>query len=47
MTTMDWTRAAKYALMVDFLKGFGLGFRYFVKPKSTLMSGAPLTAATS
>jgi NADH-quinone oxidoreductase subunit I len=30
------TRAVKYFLLVDFIKGFGLGMKYFVAPKSTL-----------
>ena len=36
MANIDWTRATKYFLLVDFLKGFGLGFKYFFAPKSTL-----------
>ncbi|MDC0108621.1 NADH-quinone oxidoreductase subunit NuoI, partial [Paracoccaceae bacterium] len=29
-------RRIKYFLLFDFLKGFGLGFRYFFSPKATL-----------
>ena len=29
MTALDWTRAGKYFLLVDFLKGFKLGMRSF------------------
>ena len=29
-------RAASYFLMTDFLKGFGIGMRYFFKPKPTI-----------
>ena len=36
MTAIDWNRAGKYFLLVDFLKGFKLGFRYFFAPKATL-----------
>jgi NADH-quinone oxidoreductase subunit I len=36
MTQMDWTRAGKYFLLFDFLKGFGLGMKYFFAPKVTL-----------
>ena len=32
----DFARATKYFLMWDFIKGFGLGMRYFVSPKPTL-----------
>jgi NADH-quinone oxidoreductase subunit I len=32
----DWNRAIKYALMTDFIRGFGLGMKYFVAPKPTL-----------
>ena len=32
----DWNRTIKYTLMTDFIKGFGLGMRYFVAPKPTL-----------
>jgi len=33
---LDYTRAAKYFLMFDFIKGFGLGMKYFLAPKETL-----------
>jgi NADH-quinone oxidoreductase subunit I len=36
MTAIDWNRAGKYFLLVDFLKGFKLGLRYFFAPKATL-----------
>jgi NADH-quinone oxidoreductase subunit I len=29
-------RRAKYFLLFDFIKGFGLGFKYFFAPKSTV-----------
>ena len=29
-------RAASYFLLMDFVKGFGLGMKYFFKPKDTL-----------
>ena len=32
----DIARATKYFLMVDFIKGFGLGLRYFFAPKATI-----------
>ena len=32
----DYARAAKYFLLVDFIKGFALGMRYFFAPKPTL-----------
>ena len=32
----DYARAAKYFLLVDFIKGFGLGMKYFFAPKTTL-----------
>ena len=32
----DLARATKYFLMADFIKGFGLGIRYFFAPKATL-----------
>ena len=35
-TKMDWTRAGKYFLLFDFIKGFGLGMKYFFAPKVTL-----------
>ncbi len=36
MANIDWGRATKYFLLVDFLKGFGLGMKYFFAPKATL-----------
>jgi hypothetical protein len=36
VTQIDWTRATKYFLLMDFLKGFGLGMKYFFAPKSTV-----------
>ena len=33
---IDLNRAAKYFLLVDFIKGFGLGLKYFFAPKATL-----------
>ena len=36
MSNIDWTRATKYFLLMDFIKGFGLGMKYFFAPKSTL-----------
>ena len=36
MTQIDWTRAGKYFLLVDFFKGFKLGLKYFFAPKATL-----------
>ena len=36
MTQIDWTRATKYFFLMDFIKGFGLGFKYFFAPKATL-----------
>ncbi len=35
-TTMDWTRAGKYFLLFDFIKGLGLGMKYFLAPKATI-----------
>ena len=32
----DFGRAAKYWLLADFVKGMGLGLKYFFKPKTTL-----------
>ena len=32
----DIARATKYFLMMDFIKGFGLGMKYFFAPKATL-----------
>ena len=36
MSNVDWNRATRYFLMVDFIKGFALGMKYFFKPKVTL-----------
>ena len=36
MTQIDWSRATKYFLLVDFIKGFGLGMKYFFSPKTTV-----------
>ena len=36
MSKIDYGRAAKYFLLLDFLKGFKLGLKYFFAPKSTL-----------
>ncbi|MGC9420756.1 MAG: NADH-quinone oxidoreductase subunit NuoI, partial [Rhodovulum sp.] len=36
MTTMDWKRAGKYFLLMDFLEGFKLGMKYFLAPKATV-----------
>lgn len=33
---VSFERAAKYFLLADFVAGFRLGFKYFVKPKATL-----------
>ena len=33
---LDLVRATKYFLMWDFIKGFGLGVRYFFGPKETI-----------
>ena len=33
---IPFDRAVKYFLLVDFIKGFGLGMKYFFKPKATL-----------
>ncbi|MBC7676841.1 MAG: NADH-quinone oxidoreductase subunit I, partial [Rhodoferax sp.] len=34
--TTDYTRAVKYFFLSDFIKGFGLGLKYFFAPKATL-----------
>ena len=34
--TTDYTRAVKYFFLSDFIKGFGLGLKYFFAPKVTL-----------
>lgn len=36
MSNIDWTRATRYFLLMDFIKGFGLGMKYFFAPKSTV-----------
>ena len=36
MATINYARAAKYFLMTDFIKGFGLGLKYFFAPKETV-----------
>ena len=36
MTQIDYTRAAKYFLLADFVKGFKLGLKYFFAPKATV-----------
>lgn len=36
MSKIDYTRAAKYFLLVDIWTGFKLGFKYFFAPKTTL-----------
>jgi NADH-quinone oxidoreductase subunit I len=36
MANIDWGRATKYFLLADFIKGFGLGMKYFFAPKATL-----------
>jgi len=36
MANIDYTRAVKYFLLFDFIKGFGLGMKYFFAPKATL-----------
>ncbi len=36
MSSMDWTRATKYFLLMDMWKGFQLGFKYIFSPKATL-----------
>ena len=36
MANIDWNRATRYFLMVDFIKGFALGMKYFFAPKTTL-----------
>ncbi|MDG1424965.1 MAG: NADH-quinone oxidoreductase subunit I, partial [Paracoccaceae bacterium] len=34
MSQIDYTRAAKYFLLADFVKGFALGMKYFFAPKA-------------
>ncbi len=36
MANIDWTRATKYFLLQDFIKGFALGMKYFFAPKATV-----------
>ena len=36
MANVDWNRATRYFLLMDFFKGFALGMRYFFKPKPTV-----------
>ena len=36
MTQIDYTRAAKYFLLMDVWQGFKMGLKYFFKPKATL-----------
>ena len=36
--SIDFGRATKYFLLMDFFKGFGLGMKYFFAPKATLTS---------
>ena len=36
MMAFDYARATKYFLLADFVKGFGLGLKYFFSPKATL-----------
>ena len=36
MTQIDYSRAAKYFLLYDFIVGFKLGMKYFFRPKVTL-----------
>ena len=36
MSNIDWNRATRYFLLMDFIKGFGLGMKYFFAPKATL-----------
>ena len=36
MTQIDYSRAAKYFLLQDFVKGLALGFKYMFRPKATL-----------
>ena len=36
MANIDFGRATKYFLLMDFIKGFGLGLKYFFAPKATL-----------
>ena len=36
MANVDYGRAAKYFLLADFWKGFGLAMKYFFRPKATV-----------
>jgi ferredoxin len=36
MANIDWNPRTRYFLLVDFIKGFGLGMKYFFAPKATL-----------
>ena len=36
MANIDYARAAKYFLLVDFIKGFALGMKHFLRPAETL-----------
>ena len=36
MAQIDYTRAAKYFLLMDFFQGFKLGLKYFFAPKVTI-----------
>lgn len=36
MTAIDWKRAGKYFLLMDFLEGLKLGMKYFLRPKATV-----------
>jgi NADH-quinone oxidoreductase subunit I len=36
MANIDWTRATRYFLLQDFIKGFALGMKYFFAPKATV-----------
>ncbi|MDE3081224.1 MAG: NADH-quinone oxidoreductase subunit I, partial [Paracoccaceae bacterium] len=33
---IDINRAIKYFFLTDFIKGFGLGMKYFLAPKATV-----------
>ncbi|RZW05444.1 MAG: NADH-quinone oxidoreductase subunit I, partial [Rhodobacteraceae bacterium] len=34
MASIDWNRAGKYFLLMDIIKGFGLGMKYFFGAKA-------------
>ncbi|MBT8418367.1 MAG: NADH-quinone oxidoreductase subunit I, partial [Silicimonas sp.] len=36
MASIDWNRAGKYFLLMDIIKGFGLGMKYFFGAKATV-----------